>query len=147
MPDRPRLVAFSASLALAVMVVLVGAALSCGDHLIEPEPADFTEEVERICADNCEMHFACGEPPAFESYEECEQICLHLAYIYNDTVCGEATRGVYGCIGSQPTCELYLDTNNVHAEQYTCKAEKDHWISLSQSCGESDEDPFPNGEP
>lgn len=52
-------------------------------------------------------------------------------------------RDVYECIGSQPTCELFLDTNNVHAEQYTCKAEKERWISLAKSCGQSDEDRGP----
>jgi hypothetical protein len=130
-----------------VSVALVGAVLSCGDRLIEPEPEDFTEEVERICADNCEMQFTCFEPPAFESYEECEHICLHTPYIYNDTDCGAAKRGVYGCVGSQPTCELYLDTYDVHADDYTCKAEKDHWGDLAASCGQSDEDPFPHGEP
>lgn len=80
-------------------------------------------------------------------YQECEHICLHLAYIYNDTPCGEATRAVNACIGSQPTCDLYNDILNVHAEQYTCKAEKDDWASIAKSCGQSDEDPFPHGEP
>jgi hypothetical protein len=47
--------------------------------------------------------------------------------------------------GSQPTCELYLDTYDVHADDYTCKAEKDHWGDLAASCGQSDEDPFPHG--
>jgi hypothetical protein len=130
-----------------VLLALVGASVSCGDRLIEPEPADFTEEVERICADYCEVNLACREPPWFESYQECENVCLHLAYIYNDTPCGQATRDEIECIGSQPTCELYNDTLNVHAEQYTCKAEKDHWASLAESCGQSDEDPFPNGKP
>jgi hypothetical protein len=128
-----------------VSVALVGAALSCGDRTID-EPEDFIEEVERICADNCEMQFACFEPP-FESYEACEHVCLHTGYIYNDTDCGEAKRGVYGCVASQPTCELYLDTYDVHADDYTCKAEKDHWADLAESCGQSDEDPFPHGEP
>jgi hypothetical protein len=130
-----------------VSVALVGVVLSCGDRTIEPEPEDFTEEVERICASGCAVNLACREPPWFESYAECEQVCLHLAYIYNDTSCGEATRALYECIGSQPTCELYNDTLNVHAEQYTCKAENDHWASLAESCGQSDEDPFPHGEP
>jgi hypothetical protein len=130
-----------------VLFALVGAALSCGEHLVEPEPADFTEEVERICADYCQTYLACREEPVFESYQECEHICLHIPFIYNDTACGETKRDVYECIGSQPTCELFLDTYNVHAEQYTCKAEKDHWANLAESCGQSDEDPFPHGEP
>jgi hypothetical protein len=129
------------------LIALVGVALSCGDRVIEPEPEDFTEEVERICADYCEIYLACREEPVFDSHQECEQVCLHLAYIYNDTPCGEATRAVKECIGSQPTCDLYNDTLNVHAEQYTCKAEKDHWVSLAESCGQSDEDPYPYGEP
>lgn len=130
-----------------VLFALVGAALSCGDRTIEPEPEDFTEEVERICADYCEINLACREPPWFESYQECEHVCLHLAYIYNDTPCGAAMRAVHECIGSQPTCDLYNDTFNVHAEQYTCKAEKDHWVDLAESCTQSDEDPFPHGDP
>ena len=87
-------------LAAVISVALIGAAVSCGDRTIEPEPEDFTEEVERICADQCEMNLACLEPPGFESYQECEQICLHTAYIYNDTDCGEAMRGEEGRWGS-----------------------------------------------
>ena len=130
-----------------VVAAIVGVALSCGDRTIDPEPEDFTEEVERICADFCEVNLECRDPPWFESYAECEHVCLHLGYIYNDTPCGEAMRAWHECIGSQPTCELYNDTLNVHAEQYTCKAENDHWASLAESCGQSAEDPFPHGEP
>lgn len=129
-----------------VALALVGA-LSCGDRTIEPEPEDFTEEVERICEEYCEIYLACREEPVFDSYDECEHSCLHTAYIYNDTDCGEAKRGMYECVASQPTCELFLDTYDVHADDYTCKAEKDHWASLAESCGQSDEDPFPHGEP
>ena len=91
------------------------------------------------------MNLACREPPAFGSQGECEDICLGLAYIYNDTDCGEAKRDMYECISSTQTCELFNDTYNVHAEVYTCKAENDHYHSLN--CGQSDEDPFPQGAP
>ena len=102
---------------------------------------DFTEEVERICADLCTMNLACQEPPAFASQDECESICLGTDYVYNDTTCGEVKRAAIECIGSQPTCELYLDTNNVLSDDYTCKAEKEAWTSLH--CRDSDEEPFP----
>ena len=72
-------------------------------------------------------------------------ICLGLAYVYNDTDCGEAKRDMYECISSTQTCELFNDTYNVHAEVYTCKTEKDHWVDLN--CGQSDEGPFPQEAP
>lgn len=100
---------------------------------------DFTEEVERICADYCEMNLACHEPPWFDTYDECETTCLGTAYVYNDTACGEARRAIFECVGATATCEEYNDTNNVHADNYTCKSEKDHWLDLD--CGTSDEDP------
>ena len=105
----------------------------------------FTAEVERMCANYCALNLECQEPPAFEGYDECESYCLGLSYVYNDTECGEAKRAKFECIGSQPTCELYDDTQNVHADEYTCKAEKDAFTSLN--CGDSDEDPYPHDTP
>jgi hypothetical protein len=121
-------------------------AAACGPGPLD-EVEDFTAEVEQICADYCEMNLACHEPPWFETYAECEHICLHSEFMYNDTLCGERARAVRACVGSQPTCELYNDTNNVHADEYTCKAEKDGWAEVSEGCWNSDEDPFPKGEP
>lgn len=111
------------------------------------EDEDFTAEVERICADYCEINLACREPPFFESYEECEHNCLHSAYIYNDTECGRATRGEIECVGSQPTCELYNDTLNIHADKYTCQAEHERRVDVMKACQDSEEDPYPKGEP
>lgn len=128
----------------ALVVATLGVA--CGPGPVD-QVEDFTEEVEQICTDFCELNFACRMPPGFDSYEECEHICLHSAFVYNDTVCGEATRAELACIASQPTCELYNDTWNVHADGYTCKVEKDHWAAVSESCGQSDEEPYPKGEP
>jgi len=110
-----------------------------------PVDRDFTQEVEKICADYCSINLACREPPWFESYEECEDLCLETPYVYNDTECGEARRALTECVGSTATCEVYNDTLNVHADDYTCKAENDHYHSLK--CGQSDEDPFPQGAP
>jgi hypothetical protein len=122
----------------------VAATMACSARPLHYDE-DFTEAVEYICADYCQMNLACREPPAFESYEACEDICLGSAYVYNDTDCGQALRDVFECIGSTPTCELFDDTYNVHADEYTCKIEKNHWVSLD--CGKSDEDPFPVGTP
>lgn len=63
------------------------------------------------------------------------------SFILNDTDCGEAHRAMMECIGSQPSCELFLDTYDVHADEYTCKAEKDRYTGLL--CGQSSEDPSP----
>jgi hypothetical protein len=100
---------------------------------------DFTQEVERICEDYCAMNLACREPPAFESVDECESICLDTPYLYNDSTCGQAERDMYACIASTATCDLFDDTYNVHAESYTCKPEKDRFFALD--CGQSGEDP------
>jgi hypothetical protein len=126
------------------VVVLCATAAACGDRIAEIDQ-DFTDEVRRICVDNCTMDLACREPQWFDTYAECEAVCLDTPYIYNDTDCGQARRDLVACIGSTATCELYNDTNNVHADDYTCKAEKDDWLSLE--CGQNDEDPFPNGAP
>ena len=123
----------------SVAILLVAAAFACSARPADYEE-DFTAVVEQICADYCEMNLACHEPAWFETYEACDDTCLGLAYIYNDTDCGQAKRNMYECIGSTSTCELYNDTNNVHADQYTCKTEKDRWVSLD--CGQSTEDPF-----
>lgn len=123
--------------ALLVTAVITPA---CNARSADPPEEDFTEAVERICNDYCSMNLACREPAAFENYQECEDICLESAYIYNDTDCGQALRDVFECIGSTSTCELFDDTYNVHADDYTCNAEKDHWVSLD--CGQSAEDPF-----
>jgi hypothetical protein len=125
---------------------LVALASACG-----PGPADyeedFTAEVEQICVEFCETDLACREPQWFQSYGECEHNCLHTGYLYNDTDCGEARRAVMSCLASQPTCELYNDTLNVHADQYTCQAEKEHWTDVGPTCWQSDEDPYPKGQP
>lgn len=119
---------------------------ACGAGSLDYDE-DFTKEVEQICADYCDVNLACREPAWFESDEACVHSCLHSAFIYNDTDCGEAKRAVVACVGSQPTCELYDDTLNVHAEVYTCQAETEHRAKLSEACGQSDENPYPNGKP
>jgi hypothetical protein len=128
------------SLATAILIA------ACGPDPLD-HAEDFTEEVERVCADYCEINLACREPAWFESYDACEQTCLHATYIYNDTPCGEAMRAIMTCVGSQPTCELYNDTLNVHADEYTCQAETEHRAELSTFCSQSDEEPYPKGKP
>lgn len=131
---------------LGIAFVTAGVAAACGPGPLD-EVEDFTAEVERNCADYCELNLACEPTPGFELYDECEHVCLHDGFVYNDTVCGEAARAVTECIGSQPTCELFLDTYNVHADEYTCQAEKDGWAEVSEGCWSGDEDPFPKGKP
>lgn len=125
---------------LAVALLGASAGLACSARPADYHE-DFTAEVERLCADYCEMNLACRAPPAFANYDECEDACLGLDYVYNDTTCGEAHRAMIECIGSQPTCELFMDTYNVSADDYTCKAEKDRVTSLH--CPQTDEDPTP----
>jgi hypothetical protein len=120
------------ALGLAALAILV-AGLACSARVAEIE-RDFTEEVERLCVDFCTMNLACHEPPWFETYEECEQVCLNTAYVYNDTACGQARRDMLECAGLLETCELYNDDD-------VCKAEKDDYVGLQ--CGTSDEDPYP----
>jgi hypothetical protein len=132
------------ALGLAALATLLVAGLACSARVVDVE-RDFTEEVERLCVDFCTMNLDCHEPPWFETYGDCEHACLHAAYVYNDTVCGHARRALLECVGSTETCELYNDANNVFAEDYTCKAEKDHFTGLD--CGSSPEDPHPHGPP
>jgi hypothetical protein len=119
--------------------VSLAATVACGARTGD-YTEDFSEAVEEICTDYCTMFFACRDPSFFESYEDCETRCSGLGYIYNDTACGQSQRDMIGCIGSQPTCELFNDTENVFADDYTCKAEKDYDTSLY--CGQVDEDPY-----
>lgn len=111
--------------------LLLVSGLACSGRPADPAE-DHSEEVAKICADFCGQALACLPPDdGFESYEDCEGSCLTLGYIYNDSACGDALRDAYACIGSTPTCEAFLDTNNVDAEDYTCKAEKEHYTSLT----------------
>lgn len=131
--------------ALAFVMSFAALVIACSARPGDYPEADFTQEVERICTSYCAMNLSCREPPYFESRQECEDICLGSAYVYNDTDCGQALRDMYACVASTATCEQFNDTYNVHAESYTCKDEKDLWISLD--CGQSDEDPFPQENP
>ena len=97
-------------------------------------PADVSEEVERICAAFCEQNVACHEPELFETVDDCFQVCFHeYPSMHELDECGEATRALYDCVGSTQSCEEYLDTNNIGADDYACKAEKE---SRTLACNE-----------
>lgn len=102
----------------------LGLVLACSDRTIDPV-VDYTEEVERICTAYCEMNVMCHEPAIFSTFEDCYDVCIDMTYLWDDTHCGEVMRDIHDCAGATTTCEAYNDTNNVHAEDYTCKAEKD----------------------
>jgi hypothetical protein len=93
---------------------------ACADRTLAE---DFTDDVERICQSMCEMNLACRDPPAFESMDECYAYCAGFEIMYEDSECGRAWRGMYECLGNTANCEEFLDTNNVHAEEYTCMEE------------------------
>jgi hypothetical protein len=109
---------------------------------------DFTEEIQRICADLCEVNQACIEPPPFESQEACEDFCPRGPFRQNDSMCGEANRALLECVGSLPTCELFFDSFNLSraADEYPCQAERERWIEIYEACRAS-EDPYPKGAP
>lgn len=100
---------------------------------------DYTDQVLDICTDFCGMNLSCHEPAVFETHEACEAQCFDMGYILNDSECGEAHRDLYECVGATSTCDAYIDTNNVNADNYTCKAEKMALLALD--CG--GEDPYP----
>jgi hypothetical protein len=129
---------------IVVAALVMAVASACSARTLDYEE-DFIEEVEQICVNYCEKNLACHEPAWFETYEDCEAICLNTPFAYNDTICGQARRDMMTCIGSTTTCELYNDTNNVHADQYTCQFEKEFYLDLN--CGQTDEEPFPQGAP
>jgi hypothetical protein len=105
--------------------------LGCTDRQV---PVDYTEEVVRICTDLCEKVVTCVEPPLFSTEAECRASCTRPEHtMYEDSACGEAFRELYSCIGGTENCEEYLDTNNVYAEDYTCKEEKEVLATLK--CG------------
>ena len=120
--------------------VLVGGAViaACSGRTVDTE-VDYTQEVEQICEDFCTINLACHEPPVFESQVQCRDTCTELAYIKNDTACGEAHREFMACVAATTTCAEYNDTNNVDADNYTCKAEKTAFIELN--CPQSSEEP------
>lgn len=110
---------------------------ACSSRTVDVEE-DYTEEVERICRDLCEKVVTCVDPPLFETQEECRATCTGLDIMYEDSACGEGFRALYGCIGGTPTCEVYLDTKNVIAPDYTCKQENEALGPLK--CGASEGD-------
>ena len=112
--------------------------VACSGRQLDVEE-DFTEEVARICDAFCEMNVACHEPPVFDTEDECLELCLDHPYMYDDTECGAAHRADMDCVGATTTCAEYLDTLNVHADDYTCKAERQAIAPLD--CGTSTEDP------
>ena len=99
--------------------------VTCVDRPLEP---DFSEEVERVCGMLCEQNVSCHEPPLFETVNECFEVCISGDELYTTDACGAARRAVYECVGQTSTCEAYLDTHNVDAEDYTCKSEKDAMV-------------------
>lgn len=113
-----------------LLLAVIVSSVAC-NRIADSDPIDYTEEVERICLGLCEMNVACHEPPLFETVEECEAVCLDIQTLYDDTNCGSAGRDLYDCVAATTTCEMYNDTNNVNAEDYTCKAEKDRLASLT----------------
>jgi hypothetical protein len=131
---------------LAFVVAMVAGACGPGQAEQLDEVEDFSEEVQRICADVCELNQACFEPPPFESQEACEHLCLYGPFIQNDSMCGEAVRAGNECIGSLPTCELFFDALNVYADEYPCQAEHERWIEIYEACLDS-EDPYSKGAP
>lgn len=93
-------------------------------------PIDFTDDVERVCAAYCEQNLACHEPALFESFEDCYDLCFNeIPRLWQDDACGEAVRAKYECVGQTHSCEAYIDSNNVLADNYTCKAEKERSTS------------------
>lgn len=103
----------------AMLVLFVLAA--CSSRTAD-DPQDYTDEVERICEDLCEKGATCVDPP-FAPYEECMVECTQPGGMHDDTDCGAAFRAWFGCVGGTATCEEYLDSRNVNAEDYTCKEE------------------------
>ena len=88
-------------------------------------PADLSAEVDRICAMFCQRNVACHEPRLFETEDDCYEVCFEeFPSLHQQTECGAANRALYECVANTTTCEDYLDTNNVFAEDYTCKTEK-----------------------
>jgi hypothetical protein len=132
--------------AVAFVVAMVAGACGPGQLDEVEDLTNFTEEVQRICADLCEVNLACIEMSAFESQEACEHACPGFQFIQNDSTCGEAKRALLECVGSQPTCELFFDTFNVFADEYPCQAERERWIEIGEACLAS-EDPYPKEEP
>jgi hypothetical protein len=93
---------------------------------------DFSDDVERICTAMCEKVVACRDPPVFATEEECRSVCDNES-MYEDTACGQGIRDFRECIGATANCEEYLDTLDVHAEDFTCKAENEGYAMLK--CG------------
>lgn len=104
---------------------------ACSDRTAD-YPEDFTEEVERICTKLCDKDAMCVHPSVI-GYEECLAACNIPGGMHDDTVCGEAFRNWFGCAADTESCAEYLDTFNVHAEDYTCKEETLTVVALK--CG------------
>lgn len=118
-----------------MLIGAVACALTCGGRQTS---ADFSDEVDRICDNFCEMNLRCHEPPLFADESECHEVCVGQAYVMNDTDCGAAQRAQLDCVGHTQTCAAYNDTNNVDAETYTCQTETLAFVTI---CGSSDEQP------
>lgn len=118
----------------SIPLLLVALSLAaCGERMLDVEQ-DYTEEVEQLCSDLCEKVVTCVEPPLFETREECQVLCtVAPSEVYEDSACGEAFRAYYRCIGGTATCEEYLDTQNVLANDHLCKTEGDVIVGLM--CG------------
>lgn len=102
---------------IVILVALAGCSSRTADY-----PVDYTEEVERICESVCGRQQMCMDPP-YHEYDDCMALCNMPGGMHDDTVCGEAFRAFYGCIADTETCEEYLDTHNVNAENFACKEE------------------------
>jgi hypothetical protein len=118
----------------ALVLVPLALTSACTDRTLDYEK-DFTEEIIRICEAVCEKADTCVDPPIVE-YEKCMKGCTIPGGMHDDTVCGQAFRDFYDCVGSTATCEEYLDTQNFHAEDYTCKEEGEFLYELK--CGAQD---------
>lgn len=106
-------------------------ALACSPGPIDLSP-DPVEEAREICSVVCTLQHACDATPPTPSVEECQDICMGLEDIIDDSECGRAARAMTRCVAEQETCEDYF-----HAMMATppdpCEAETKHFASLK--CG------------
>lgn len=121
-----------AALLVAASTASFGAAVAfaaCGSRTGDYEE-DFSEDVQRICTNLCEKVVECRDPPLFETVDECRATCTIPSFMYDDSECGRTLRDFRECVGETQSCEEYLDTLEVHAEDFTCKEELDAYAAL-----------------
>lgn len=114
-------------LALGLLLVT-----GCADRSAEVE-VDYTQEVERLCEAVCTRGLECNADPPLETQEECVEFCTEVDEFYENSDCGEAFRGYYGCMGDIQTCEVW-DA----AHETVCADEFDTMLALK--CGGREEE-------